>query len=207
MRRDRLVSEVLGGETAITPSDLYNTTFGKSVLGGYSKREVDPFLRRVGDMLETLTNQVRELKQQCGHQKDQLEALHEMESTLRTALVSSQRFHEDMIDKAKREARAIVEEGRAIKERVRAEAERLPKAIEDEIEALKRVRDGLRHDLAIFLDTQRAFLDAMPATENFNLPIRDAAGESSQSEARADAFLESISHKRRGYSPYHPAGD
>jgi len=192
MRKDRVVSEVFSGESAISPSDLYNTTFGKSIFGGYKKRQVDPFLRRVGDVLETLTNQVRELKQQCEYQKDQLEALHEMESTLRTALVSSQRFHEDMIDKAKGEARAIVEEGRAIKERLHTEAQRLPKRIEQEIEGLTRVRDGLRHDLATFLDTQRAFLDELPVAEEIDTSVTEATAEASESEDQAEAFLKSI---------------
>ena len=54
MRKDKVVAEVLGDETAITPSDLYHTEFKSAVVGGYDKDEVDSFLERVADATEVI---------------------------------------------------------------------------------------------------------------------------------------------------------
>lgn len=40
MRKDKVVSEVLGEELAITPSDLYNTELKNAIMGGYDKQEM-----------------------------------------------------------------------------------------------------------------------------------------------------------------------
>jgi len=164
-RRDKLLYEMLGEESTITPSDLYNAEFRSVLVGGYDKGEVDDYLERVADVFEAMINQVRELKEQLDHQKHQLESVHDMETTLRNALVSSQRFGESLTEAAQRQADALIEEGRAAKAQAEREAAELPEALKREIGQLKAARDRLRDDIRAVLATHRTLLEDIPAAE------------------------------------------
>jgi cell division initiation protein len=188
MRKDRVVSEVLGEELAITPSDLYNAEFRSSLVGGYDKNQVDAFLERVADVFESLVKRVRELKDQAEDQKAQIESYRQMETSLRDALVTAQRFSEDVLDSARRQADALVEEARLVKERAQVEASELVGALREEIDALRCERNRLRSDLGAMLDTHRALLDEIPAAEDHAETGRnEAAGEALEAFAAGDS--------------------
>lgn len=165
MRKDRVVSEVLGEESAITPSDLYNTEFRNALVGGYDKTEVDAFLERVADVFESLIQQVRELKARAESQKTEIETLREMEGSLRDALVTAQKFSENTVAAAKRQAEAILEEARLAKARAEIAAGEMPKSLRTEIEALQAARGRLRADLEAMLKAHAALLARIPRAE------------------------------------------
>jgi len=165
MRKDKVVTEVLGAELALTPSDLYNTSFRNALVGGYDKDEVDAFLERVGDVFESLINEVRTLREQQDALKGQLEDYNEIETALRAALTSSQKFSENITESARREADALIEEARALKARAQAEARRLPEALALEIASLKAERQRLREGLQTILDTHQALLERLETGE------------------------------------------
>ena len=162
MKRDKVIREVLGDENAITPSDLCNQPFRRAVFGGYKMDEVDAFLNRAADQLESLLEQLRLLKAQNEEQKGRIEEYRQMEGTLRSALISSQKFGEDTVDAARREAQALVEEARAIQAKAEAEAARLPEALSQEIRLLTDKRERLRAEILAILDTHRALLARLP---------------------------------------------
>ncbi len=166
MRKDRVVAEVFGEETPITPSDLYNKEFRSSLVGGYDKNEVDLFLERVGDAFESLTKRVRELKDSAEEQKSEIVSLREMESSLRDALVAAQKYSEDVIDTARREASALMGEARLAKSQAQVDAAEQKDALREEILALKEARERLRSDLAAILDTHRSLVTEIPAAED-----------------------------------------
>ena len=147
MRKDKLVAEVLGDEAAITPSDLYNTEFKNALMGGYDKDEVDEYLERVADVMEGLITQVKELKQQVEEQRSRADAVKDMENTLRNALVSSQKFGDDIAESARREADALLAEARLAKARAEQEAAVLPEELHNEVNRLAAQRDRLRMDM------------------------------------------------------------
>jgi len=161
-----MVTEVLGGESVLSPSDLYNRRFGRAILGGYQPAEVDAFLERVADVLENLIGQVRELKSQQETYRVKLDEYRQIEETLCNALVTSQKFGENLIDSAKREAQTIVDAATVEKARVLAEAERLPLALKSEIRRLQELRDRLYSDMLSILNTHRALLDNSAPQEN-----------------------------------------
>ena len=68
MRRDKVISEVLGAETILTPSEIYAQRFPKSLVGGYSVESVDEFLHRVADTVELLLDRIQELKEKIDEQ-------------------------------------------------------------------------------------------------------------------------------------------
>ena len=75
VRRDRVVTDVLGADVAITPSDLCNQQFRRTVFGGYHPDEVDIFLERVANDFEHLLTQMKGLTEKNEEQKGLLESL------------------------------------------------------------------------------------------------------------------------------------
>ena len=165
MRKDKVVSEVLGEAAAITPSDLYNMQFKTTAFGGYDKAEVDKLLERVADMFETLLNQSASLKQKNEEQRADIERFHELEESLKESLQSIQNYKEDILDAARRQAEAIVEEARAQKARMEADARHIPESIEREARALRDLRDSLRNNLRAILEAHSILLEKIPLTD------------------------------------------
>lgn len=199
MRKDRFVGEVLGGENMVTPSDLYHAEFKTAVMGGYDKREVDAFLERVGDVFEALLNEIRELKEDIEEQRERITSSREMESTLRNALASAQKFHEDTLDNARREADAIREQARITLARARQQARDLPTHLQHEIAHLKKERDQLRGDLGAILRTHHALVQNIPKAELVEVLLEEgdleAAEESLAQGAAADQAEEPLGAK------------
>jgi len=166
MRKDKVVSEVLGEEHTITPSDLYNTEFKNAIMGGYDKQEVDAFLERVADVFESVINQVRELKEELEQQKDKMQAMADMENTLKNALVSAQKFGENIQESAMREANALLEEARLERMKASMAAAELPGELRAEIQELRNERTRLRTDLRGVLAAHSALLHDIPAAED-----------------------------------------
>jgi len=189
MRKDRVVSEVLGESIAVTPSDLYSADFRTVFMGGYDRNEVDTLLERTADVFEMLLNQVRDLKEQIETHKAQIESFHEMESTLRNALVSSQKYGENVIDAAQRQAEAILEEARLARTQAQLETAQLPGRLGDEIAELQRARDRVRGDLLALLDTHRGLIAEIPTAETRGVPeeaAQDTDGVADEEETEPD---------------------
>lgn len=165
MRKDRLVSEVLGEESVLSPSELYNKEFHRVVFGGYNNREVDTFLERVADALEPLIRQVRDLKAQVEQYKSSIEEYRQMEETLRNALVTSQKFGENLIESARREADTLIASARSERELREAEASRVPVALAQEIAQLQEQRNRLRADINSILAAHKALIEGTPSAE------------------------------------------
>lgn len=170
MRKDRMVREVLGEELALTPSDICNQDFRQALVGGYRSDEVDTFLERVADMFEGMLQQLRELRARNEEQRAALEQAREMEDTLRSALVSSQRFSEEIVATAKREAQALLEEARAKQAQAQLEAARLPGRLSRDIHLMERQRARLRSELLAIIETHRRLLDSLIPENSLESP-------------------------------------
>lgn len=165
MREDRLVSHVLGEDAVLAPADLYGKQFRRSLFGGYNAQEVDAYLERVAGVLESLNQEIKALKEQGEQQKTELDDHRQMELTLRNALVTSQKFGEDLIESARREADTLVESAKVEKELLMRQALRLPEALATEIQGLQEQRDRLRGELESLLSSHQALLARQPAAE------------------------------------------
>lgn len=161
MKRDKLVGEILGEEHAITPSELFGKQFKRARLGGYDRKDVDGFLEHVADALEDLIVQLRVLKEKNDEQRRAIAEFKDIESTLRKALVSSQRFGEELLDSAKREAHVLVEEAKLKKAEAQLEASRVPAALTRDIHVLEQQRSRLRVEIMAILETHRKLLDSL----------------------------------------------
>ncbi len=172
MRKDKVVSEVLGTEVTITPSDLYHADFKRSNFGGYDKAEVDAYLERLADVLEDLIGQVRDLKERNEDLESEMKDFRAMERSLREAMLSSQRVSDDMVDAARREAKSLIEEARLKKLQAQIEASKLPDALARDINLLKQQRMRLRVEITSILETHRQLLETLIPIGG---PLADAA--------------------------------
>lgn len=167
-RVEKVITEVLGEEIALTPSDLVSKTIKRQAMGGYDTDAVDDLLELAAEALEKLSNRVRELKAANEEQRAELAEYREVESSLRNALMSSQRFGDDIVENAKREADLILREARLAREEINAEAARIPEAITRDIRVLMDERDRLREDVLATLEAHRLWVEE-------RIPARDAA--------------------------------
>lgn len=165
MRHDKMVSEVLGQEVALSPSDLMSAEIRGTLFGGYDKAEVEMLLERAANALEQALSENRRLRQQTEDQREQLVQYKEMESTLRSALISSQKYSETLVNSAKAQADALIEEARLIKARAQSQTAELPGMLREEILQLKNLRDRTRQDLEAILKTHEAMLKRVTPAE------------------------------------------
>ncbi|MBI4560193.1 MAG: DivIVA domain-containing protein [Candidatus Hydrogenedentes bacterium] len=188
MRTDKVVTEVLGHENILTPSDLYNKRFKRSLLLGYDTLEVNAFLERVADTLEGLIVQVRTLKERRDDLEQRLEEYRQMEATLRSALISSQKFGDDIIETAKREAQAIIEQARLLRMQAELESAKIPEALARDIQALERQRARLRQELLSILQAHSQLLeDSMPPSTVAGPSVAFETAQLEQSAAPASS--------------------
>ena len=176
MRKDKLVSEVLGEESTITPSDLYNMEFKTSVVGGYDKVEVDALLERLADVMEDLIREVSLLKEKTEEQRSHIDAFREVEAVLKRSLGTIENYKEEILDSARREAEAIRAEARSVRARAEAEARRLPEHIASEARALRNLRDSLRGNIQSILESHRILLENIPPADESVLERFDTQG-------------------------------
>ncbi len=165
MRKDRMISEVLGQEHALSPSDLINADLRTVIIGGYDKTEVDALLERAADVLERFAEENRRLRSQLDDQKDQVQQHQEMELTLRNAIISAHKAGETLIESARARAEALIEEARLEKARARHQAEEMPEALRDEMRRLHDQRDRLRADIESVLKAHESMLQRLPRAE------------------------------------------
>ena len=171
MRKDdKIVGELLGDEHAITPSDLFAKQFRRSRFGGYDRRDVDDFLEQVADALENLIVQIRTLKEKSEEERKKVAELKEVEASLRNALVSAQRFGDDVLDSAKREAHVILEEARLKRAQTQLEVSRVPAALTRDIHILEQQRSRLRVEMMAILETHRKLLDSLVPEDALPMP-------------------------------------
>ena len=162
VRKDRLISEVLGQEHALTPSDLINAELRTVIIGGYDKIEVDALLERAANVLEFTIEENRRLRAELDEQKALLKQHQEMELTLRNAIISAHKAGETMIESSRAQAQALIEEARLERAHARYQAEELPEALRSEVRSLRDQRDRLRADIEAVLGAHGALLQRLP---------------------------------------------
>ncbi|MFA6240635.1 MAG: DivIVA domain-containing protein [Candidatus Hydrogenedentales bacterium] len=167
MKKDKVIKEVLGEESGLSPNDLYNKQFTRVTFGGYDRKEVDDYLERAADRIDDLMGQIRALREKLEEQRKQLEEYKDLEATMRNAIVSSQRYGDDIIESAKREAHAVMEEARVRKEQAQLDAMKLPASLQRDIHLLEQQRTRIRVELQSILETHKPLLDSLvPAESN-----------------------------------------
>jgi cell division initiation protein len=105
----------------LTPVEIRHLRHARRPFG-YARRAVDDTLTEIVDSFEVVWRERGELADKVEHLEGELVRYRELESLLRTALVSAERSSQDTRDHAKREAELIVGEAHAESRRITREA-------------------------------------------------------------------------------------
>jgi cell division initiation protein len=143
---------------ALTPVEIRHIKLGRS-LAGYSRPAVDKLLEDVIDSFEQVWRERADLADKVEHLEDDLVRHRELETLLRTTLVSAERASQELKEQARREAELVVTEAHAEArkitrdawgelERMRAEARRIRSLLGAALVALAEDEDGVDQDEA-----------------------------------------------------------
>jgi cell division initiation protein len=128
---------------ALTPVEVRHVRFPRRLLG-YRSANVEQVLLDVADSFEDVWRSRADLADRVEHLEGELVRYKELETLLRTTLLSAERSASDLREQAKREADLVVEEAHA-------EARSVVRGASDERERLareaRRVRSLLRSAL------------------------------------------------------------
>ncbi len=168
---------------SLDAADIYHREFKHVAIGGYDPKVVDEFLTRVADAFETLTTRVQNLEERNTELNQEIAAHREMEDSLRNALATSQRFSEDVVDAAKREADAIKEEARLIMAKAEHEASKLSDGVTQDVRQLREQRERLRLEIMSIIETHSNLLEKLvPAEQRLNIESEDSGNHELQDE-------------------------
>ena len=141
-------------ENALELTQAPNSIFRRALFGGYKTQDVDHYVERAADVLESLIEENKEHKLQIDTQR-----LAEVE--LRTALSSALNFTDHIVAAAKREASALIKNAREREEEYAPSASSPSASLAQEIDALRGQRDRLAAELSAALDSHIRLLSAV----------------------------------------------
>jgi cell division initiation protein len=112
----------------ITPVELHHIPLKRGLLG-YRRGPVDELIVEIADSFEEVWRQRADYADRIEQLEGELSRHHDLESLLRTTLVSAEKSAHELKDQAKREAELVVSEAhaeaRAVTRAAAAERERL----------------------------------------------------------------------------------
>lgn len=114
---------------ALTPVEIRHIRFTRALLGGYKRSAVDRLIEEIVTSFEDVWRDRADLADKVEHLEQELVRYRELESLLRTTLVSAERASQELKEQARREAEVVLSEAhaeaRSITTRARAEREHL----------------------------------------------------------------------------------
>jgi cell division initiation protein len=142
---------------ALTPVEIRHMTPGTAFLG-YKRAQTDELLAEIAASFEDVWRERADLADKVEALETDLVRYKEIESLLRTTLVSAERASAELKDQARREADLILDEAHAEARKLKRDA-----LVENErlIEESRRLRAQLRAALEVIDDVQDAE-DAAP---------------------------------------------
>ena len=138
----------------LTPMDIHNHQFKKSIRG-YNENEVDDFLDRIVADLEKLLRENERLQNKLGMQENDLQKFRSLQKTMNDTLLVAQKTADDVISAAKKNADLMKEqtarECQNIREEARLEAQQT-------IADANAKHDAILEDYAKIVSKKNSFL-------------------------------------------------
>jgi cell division initiation protein len=136
----------------ITPVELHHVELKRGLLG-YRRQAVDRLLEEIAESFEEVWGERAEYADRIEQLQSELARHHDLETLLRTTLVTAEKSAHELRDQAKREAHLVVEEAHAEarsvtraaaaeRERLHAEARRVRALLEAALEAVEHAGEG-----------------------------------------------------------------
>jgi cell division initiation protein len=145
---------------ALTPVEILHMTPGRGLFG-YKRAQTDRLLAEIVTSFEDVWRERADLADKVEQLETDLVRYKEIESLLRTTLVSAERASAELKDQARREADLILEEAHAEARKLHRDALTENERLVDES---RRLRAQLRAALEVIDDVQDAE-DAAPAAD------------------------------------------
>ena len=156
----------------ITPMDIEQQEFTRS-FRGYNEEEVDDFLDKIVKDYEELINENVRLNEEVEKMQEKLKEFGEIEESLRSALLNTQKSAEEMKGRVEKEAKVIIEkaemEAKALKQQV-FQREDLAK---NEIDNLRRYKFIFKEKFKSMLNLYLKMLETEEFEEKGNYKIEE----------------------------------
>ncbi len=149
---------------SLTPVDILHTQF-KTALRGYSKPQVDEFLRSVGEALETALRDKAELQRRVDSLEDEVDQVRKVKSALSDALTIAQQTADELKSTAHRQAELILQEAEQSRVKLVADVQAEAEKCRTEIALLQATRVRFETELRSLLAGYSEWLDRRPKEE------------------------------------------
>ncbi|MDR7856404.1 DivIVA domain-containing protein [Tissierella sp.] len=182
----------------ITPLDIQNKEFKKSIVRGYKTKDVDSYLDSINDNYEKLYKENIELKDKVGILTDQIRQYNNLEETLKSTLVIAQSTADDVTSSARKKAELIIEDAEMqAKDRINTAREEV-KNINEEYNHLKREIFIFKTRYESFIRSQlislEEFYDEHEIKNQPKETIKDGRVFNKENQISIDDSVEEIDH-------------
>ena len=146
----------------MTPQEVANCTFAKSMMGGYNMSSVDDFLDKLTEDYSALYKENAALKSKLKTVSEKLAEYREMEGAMSSTLLTAQKMASTMLAEAEKQKKSILADAAAVAQSRRDQADAAVSAQEQRLmEARARVDQELeaeRKRLALGQEKLRTFI-------------------------------------------------
>lgn len=143
---------------ALTPVDILHTQF-KTSLKGYSKPQVDEFVRCARESIEELIKDKSDLQRKVESLEEELERIRKIESAMSSALTIAQQSADELRTEAHKQAELIIKEAEQARVRMVIEAQQQAEKLRAEIALLESARDRFEAEFRAMLSGYSEWLD------------------------------------------------
>jgi cell division initiation protein len=154
----------------LTPLDLQQKTFRKQRFGGLDEREVKAFIDQAAAAIEDLARKLNHQDEELRRQAARIGEYREREQLLQTTLTSAQKMSEELKAQARNECELILSNAELQAEKIIANAQGKRLQLIGEIEELKRTKTAFVSQIQAVIDTHRAMLDTVRASDAHEPP-------------------------------------
>jgi len=156
----------------ITPMDIEQQEFSRS-FRGYNEEEVDDFLDKIVKDYEELINENVRLNEEIERIQEKLKEFGEIEETLRSALVNTQKSAEEIKGRVEKEAKIIIEkaemEAKALKQQVFQKED----LVKNEIDNLRRYKFTFKEKFKSMLNLYLKMIENEDFEKEGNYEIKE----------------------------------
>jgi cell division initiation protein len=157
----------------VTPIDIQQKRF-HVVFRGYERTEVELFLDLVRDEMETLLQEVTDLREFRQSYDERLRELNEREENVKNTLLMTQKLMEDQKDSARREAEVIIKEAELRRLQLLNNAQDEKAKLDVDIQELKRRKHHFLQDVKKVVQLHQEMVNFEEAD---SVPEKKPAGE------------------------------
>ncbi|MDF1615629.1 DivIVA domain-containing protein [Desulfurivibrio dismutans] len=138
--------------------DIQNQQFHVR-LRGFDTEEVDDFLEQVAATVQKLSEENKELKERLDTAERRVAAYKRQEKTAMSAILSAQNVAQEMKEKAREESREVLTKARQEAKELEESASREISDLERELDRLRGIKDRVRDEVRMLLESYLAKLD------------------------------------------------